>query len=107
MFNKEERREEFLKVIAENVHYWDEVVEGYSQKERLEGLAFSILSYIDGSSGDCHFLIPAVETEKGATFNIHNNIAGSLHDHFFDVYRKYEHERKESYRRFKECNNLK
>lgn len=90
MFNEEKKREEFLEVISGYVHYWDKEVEGRTQKERLEGLAFSILSHIDGSSGDEHFLIPRTNSFSPIP---DNNIAGSLHSEFFHIHRKCEKER--------------
>lgn len=47
----EEVREEFLDAIRARVMRWDGVA-GKSQRERLEGLAFSILVILDGEAGD-------------------------------------------------------
>lgn len=94
MFNEEKKREEFLKVISDYVEYWDKRVENQTQRERLEGLAFSIMSYIDGCSGDIHALVPLVKTEKGSVLDINNDIAGNLHDYFYAVHRENETKRK-------------
>lgn len=49
----EEIREEFLKHVRHLIQYWDEVSgknAPETQKERLEGLAFSILVALDGNT---------------------------------------------------------
>lgn len=52
--NSEKARDEFLDSIIDCVDYWDKV-DGRNQKERLSGLAFSILTLIDGCSSSNDF----------------------------------------------------
>jgi len=47
---REEARYLFMKHIADTVHYWDKESRAESAREKLEGLAFSILVTIDGGS---------------------------------------------------------
>jgi hypothetical protein len=46
----EEVRARFLDLVHSYVRYWDQEVEGQDTRERLEGLAFSILVILDGGS---------------------------------------------------------
>ena len=46
-----EIREEFLTYVRGMVKYWS-AVKGMGEEEKLEGVAFSILSGLDGSAGD-------------------------------------------------------
>lgn len=50
-YTEEEIREQFLENIRAYVRYWDKLPDK-STKERLEGLAFSILAVIDGSTAE-------------------------------------------------------
>lgn len=50
-YAKEEIRSEFLNHIRGAVHYWDgKLNDPQTQRERLEGLAFSILVLLDGGT---------------------------------------------------------
>lgn len=68
MLNTENEQIKFLTFISDMINYWNEEVNGKSQRERLEGLAFSILSHMDGSSGEPHFLIPPDYDSKDCIF---------------------------------------
>ena len=48
---KEETQEKFLNVIRHNVDYWLNESRIQNTKDKLEGLAFSILSILDGCGG--------------------------------------------------------
>lgn len=75
----EQHREEFLDHIRLMVGYWDEIDNGMGQKERLEGLAFSILTAMDGgASVGPYFLAPVIDDEG----TVGEDIAGELHEHF-------------------------
>lgn len=50
-YTKEEVRGQFLNTIRNYVDYWDSVDER-SSKEKLSGLAFSILNILDGTTID-------------------------------------------------------
>jgi hypothetical protein len=47
----EEARAEFLDAIRQMTYYWAKVPQGMNVQERLDGLAFSILNILDGTSG--------------------------------------------------------
>lgn len=94
---KEEVQEEFLNHIRNMVDYWDELPQK-SSKERLEGLAFSILAMLDGSAIELPaFIVAPLPCEEDKEFcieegrnyfpqnhkiedKINCDIAGSLHD---------------------------
>ena len=93
-WTNDEVRDKFLKHVAMLTKYWDTQVGNKTSKEKLEGLAFSILSTIDGCNyGLCGFqMIPHVHPddkeynkENGdnwyppPTDNKHD-IAGGLHE---------------------------
>lgn len=46
----EEVREEFLRHISDLVEYWDSESRAHTLRERLDGLAFSILNIFDGTT---------------------------------------------------------
>ena len=95
---EDEIRTEFLNHIRHLVNYWDKVDKPTS-KEKLEGLAFSILAMLDGCSGDiCGFIVAPSTHEDDKQYNIDNgedyypqnhetnvkgDIAGGLHDLFY------------------------
>ena len=94
----EEIREEFLEHVRDLIEYWDEA-EKSTNKEKLSGLAFSILVALDGGAADLPgFLVaPLVsledvdsskeENEDYYPYNsgesIKCDIAGSLHELFY------------------------
>jgi hypothetical protein len=94
-YTTEEVRERFLRYIWETVEYWEEY--GTDTREKLEGLAFSILATLDGSTlafppfivapfphpddKQCHR--DAGERWFPETRAVPTDIAGSLHELFF------------------------
>lgn len=90
----EEIRNEFLNHIASLVEYWDKT--GKNKKDALEGLAFSIMSTLDGTSiGIPSFIVAPLPHSDDKQYHINNNedfypqndeekingdIAGSLHE---------------------------
>jgi hypothetical protein len=94
----EEVREEFLDHVRFMVDYWDNV-EKDTTKEKLSGLAFSILVALDGCASDLPAFIVAplpnkedkqylIENEEDYYSENHNSdvkcdIAGSLHELFY------------------------
>ena len=98
-FTEEEVRNQFLDHIRMLVDYWDKETSKQTQRERLDGLAFSILSAIDGSSVSLPAFILApfsheedkkFHIEKGENYypenhnsNVKCDIAGSLHDLYY------------------------
>lgn len=96
---KEEVQYEFITYIKELVNYWDSV-ETKSSKEKLNGLAFSILTALDGESANLPAFIVAPEPHKddktfrekqGKNYYPENqsdsvkcNISGNLHSSFGD-----------------------
>lgn len=94
---QEQIKYEVLAHVRMMVHYWDEQ-EGRSVKEKLEGLAFSILVMIDGESALPAFILAPDPHPDDKQFHIDEeedyypenyevevkgNISGSLHDEFY------------------------
>lgn len=95
---EDEVRDEFLEHIRVMIDYWNNV-ESQSTKDKLEGLAFSILVAIDGGSSALpSFVLAPLPHEDDKQFNIdgdedyypenHNSdvkcdIAGYLHELLF------------------------
>lgn len=93
----EEVREEFLGYIEMMINYWDDI-NSKNTKEKLNGLAFSILSMLDGCSASLPAFIVApfphkddknFNIEEGNNYYPENNytnikcdIAGELHEFF-------------------------
>lgn len=100
----DEVREQFLLHVCNMVRYWRDVdggVEPKTVEERLSGLAFSILSAIDGSAmalpgfilapsphdEDRQFAIDEkLDTYYPQSPEVSTDIAGSLHELFHRVY---------------------
>jgi len=64
----DEVREDFLQHIRTLVNYWDEVGEPdapKTQKERLAGLAFSIMVTLDGGAGNLPGFVVAPISAEG------------------------------------------
>lgn len=94
----EEIREEFLSHVHNLVDYWNNVDER-STKEKLSGLAFSILSTLDGCSAELpSFIVAPLPHEDDKQYHINNgddyypenhnsnvncDIAGELHELFY------------------------
>lgn len=93
----EEVREEVLDHIRGMVDYWNEI-EKDTTKEKLEGLAFSILTMLDGYSSMPSFIVAPLPHEDDKEYKIENkedyypenhnsdikcDIAGGLHELFF------------------------
>jgi len=56
-YTQAEARENFLRAVWTSIEYWNQV-DGQTQRERLEGLAFSILVALDGYAGNLpHFMV--------------------------------------------------
>lgn len=94
-YTKEEVREEFLEYIRGLVDYWEYESRAKTSKEKLEGLAFSILSALDGCAAAIPgFEVKAIGTEEDIEFYKKNeenyyplegeDIAGCLHEHFYN-----------------------
>lgn len=97
-FTEEETRNAFLHHIRELVDYWD-AADKETTKEKLNGLAFSILVALDGESLALPaFIVAPSPHEEDKQYCIDNNenyysenhnsdvkcdIAGSLHDQFY------------------------
>lgn len=96
---EDEVRTEFLNHIRHLVKYWEKV-DDRDCKGKLEGLAFSILAMLDGTSVDiCGFIVAPSTHEDDKQYYIDNgedyypqnhesdikcDIAGSLHDLFYE-----------------------
>lgn len=97
-YTADEVQEQFLNHIRMLVDYWGEESSNHTQTERLSGLAFSILSAIDGCSASLPgFVLAPLPHEDDKQYNINNgenyypqnhqvdincDIAGDLHSHF-------------------------
>ena len=65
-------REEFLNHIRGLVDYWDKVDEK-NCREKLQGLAFSVLAMLDGVSTDiCGFIVAPSTHEDDKAYHIAN-----------------------------------
>jgi len=100
-YTEEEVRNKFLEYIAFLIKYWDEIDSVRTQKERMKGLAFSILSMLDGCSGELPgFIVAPLPHPEDKEFRIREmeenyypenheieddikcDIGGGLHEHF-------------------------
>ena len=97
-FSEEEVQDMFLSYVKVLIDYWEKVESEPSVKGKLEGLAFSILSTIDGSSVALPSFIlaplPAPEDKlyliangenyfpENHKFKVKCDISGSLHEKF-------------------------
>ncbi|MBQ8997054.1 MAG: hypothetical protein IJ086_00005 [Clostridium sp.] len=88
MLNIKNEEEKFLTFISDMIDYWNGDNVCGDQKYRMEGLAFSILSHIDGSSGEPYALIPYEENGSRYDFYLDNDISGCLHEKFFEIHRE-------------------
>lgn len=89
MNNVKEKETEFLETVASYVQYWNSF-EDKTSEEKLTGLAFSILSYLDGCNGNCYVLIPY------GNLNLKGNISGDLHENFYAIYNQIVSSNKEN-----------
>lgn len=94
----EEVREEFLEHVRDMVDYWHDVP-NKTEKEKLNGLAFSIMAALDGCSVDIPgFIVAPLPHETAKQYHMDNeedyypenhnsevncNISGELHDHYY------------------------
>ena len=94
-YTTEEIREQFINHVRDLIDYWDKT-DRETSKEKLEGLAFSLLATIDGSSVDLPaFILATAPHECDKQYHINNNenyypenqsdsnIAGFLHELFY------------------------
>lgn len=97
-YTKEEVTEMFIGHVRLMVRYWENLPDK-SQKEKLEGLAFSILSPIDGCAADLPAFILAplpheddkeFHKSEGSSYfpenhnaNVKCDIGGCLHEKFY------------------------
>lgn len=97
MFTCDEVREQFLMHVAALVQYWDELKIGIPVRERLEGLAHSILVALDGNAAalpgfvvapaphptDRAYCIRIGENFYPEAPNVACDIAGELHERIY------------------------
>jgi hypothetical protein len=97
-YTEDEIREKFIKHIWSLIDYWHKI-HNKSEKEKMEGLAFSILAALDGGAMALpSFIVAPMPAKADKEFYINNNmnyypyndtskikgdIAGSLHELFF------------------------
>lgn len=99
---EDEIRNEFINRVHDIIDYWDINLNSKSKRDKLEGVAFSILSLIDGCQiGHPRFILapnPCPEDkefwrEEGASTyypenymnNINCDISGCLHELFYHI----------------------
>lgn len=101
MLTKEEARERFLKEVWNIVWCWEKRAPDKTQLERLEGVAFSILTLLDGDVGTHPgYLVIPNETPEDQQWrkdqgddwyplNVVSedecDIGGGMHEHFFPL----------------------
>ena len=94
----EEVREDFLNHVRDMVEYWGDAP-NKTEKEKLNGLAFSIMAALDGCSVDIPgFIVAPLPHETAKQHHIENgkdyypenhnsavncDISGELHDHYY------------------------
>ena len=92
-YTKEEVQDIFLENVINLVNYWENNPSAESTKDKLEGLAFSILSILDGECNDMPgFSVKACSCSEDIDFAKENeenyfplesdDIAGTLHERF-------------------------
>jgi hypothetical protein len=74
-------KNEFLKAIHSNIDYWESLPDK-TTRERIEGIAFSILVILDGESIRMPPFAVRPLDENG---NEGISISGELHDSFFKI----------------------
>jgi len=96
----EEVRSKVIQTVWNDIDYWDRLDGAKGQRERLAGLAFSILAMLDGCvAGIPGFLVTPNPHPLDAEYCVrrgvdwypnHVDIAGSLHEifHVFDPKRR-------------------
>ena len=93
-YTKKEIQEQFLESIRNLVDYWEMESRAKTSREKLEGLAFSVLTLLDGEHGDMPaFEVKAIGTEEDIKYFKENDenyypvdsedIAGALHEGFY------------------------
>lgn len=95
----EQIRDLFLDQVRVMVNYWSNLPDK-SEKEKLEGLAFSILTILDGGTTLPGFIVAPITDPEDKEYHItegedyypenhhiedkiKGDIAGALHEHFF------------------------
>lgn len=73
----ETARTEFLNKVSELVDFWDKEARVHNRTERLEGLAYSILSLIGGTTDAVYKLTPGDAVEM--------DIGEGIHDHWGEM----------------------
>lgn len=102
---RDEIREQFLKTLWANVDYWNEADRTPLTRDKLSGLAFSLLVLLDGNSGAMPgFMLAPSPHKSDKDFNksrgenwypetayIKNDIGGGLHEIFHSLDPKKSH----------------
>ena len=99
-YTEEEVKKQFLDHVRTMVKYWENEPTTQTLKDRLEGLAFSILVAIDGRSSSLpSFILAPLPHENDMQYaidlkenyypqnnesNVKCDIAGTLHDSFYN-----------------------
>lgn len=91
-YTKDEIRQQFLAHIHTLVDYWDRQVPDYTCRQKLDGLAFSILAMLDGTSELPAFIVAPSPHPDNKAFcqgegenwyqenqDVQDNISGTLH----------------------------
>lgn len=71
-YTAEELRERFLDHVRHQIAYWEREGRAPTAREKLEGLAFSIMNIFDGTTGLPAFDITAAPHPDDKQFNIDN-----------------------------------
>jgi hypothetical protein len=101
-YTPEEVRQQFLEQVITYVDYWDKNDRAGTQRDRLKGLAFSILVLLDGNTAgvpkfklvadphpsDKEFLQKEGENFYREATEDEHDISGELHDRFYPLMRK-------------------
>lgn len=92
-YTKEEVREQFLKLIWDCINHWEKDERTLPTRDKLKGLAFSILVILDGESANLPgFLVKPSPQETDEEYHKNQgknwypkdiDISGSLHELFY------------------------
>ena len=94
-YNKDEVEEMFLEHVRDLVDYWEEERRAKTSREKLDGLAFSMLVLLDGGSGGMPgYEVKAIGNEQDIEEHKEDgrnyyplegeDIAGALHEHYYN-----------------------
>jgi len=84
-YTEDEVRQQFLEHVWELIGYWRKLP-NKTEREKMEGLAFSILSTLDGSSASiCGFIVAPSTNPEDMQYHIDNGENWYAQNHESDI----------------------